>query len=174
MFYSRPHLLSPNVLYLEDLVCKNTTDILQIPIEATQEDDDDEDSQSTSCLEVLGELAGRHFDNAFLSRITPNAKEHYTIFRDIWKYFHSGAPLVGEEGKLEEEEEQINNEKEACMTAEGRKKQRLSLGILSAKDLQELNSSESDSDNENLNPNNRQYTGVSGKVSLACSYILLF
>jgi hypothetical protein len=173
MFYSRPHLLSPNVLYLEDLVCKNTTDILNIP-SATQEDVYDRTQSTSSCLEVLAELAARHFDNAFLSRATANAKEHYTIFRDIWKYFHSGAPLVGEDGKLEEEEEQINNEKEVCMTAEGRKKQRLSLGILSAKDLQELNSSESDSDNENLNPNNHQYTGVSGKVSLACSYILLF
>jgi hypothetical protein len=171
MFYSRPHPPSPNVLYLEELVCKNTTDILKMP----NQTDEDEESQSTSCLEELAGLAASHFDNAFLSRTTANAKEHYAIFRDIWKYFHSGASLVGEEGKLEEEEEQINNEKEACMTEEGRKRQRLSLGILSAKDLQELNSSESDSDDENLNPtNNRQYTGVSGKVSLACSYILLF
>ena len=161
MFFSRPHPLSPNVTYLQNIATQNT-DVLSL--------DGDEESSSTSCAEELSELAGRHFDNAFLSKTT-NAKENFVIFRDIWKYFHSGATLPAEEDKQEEEFQEKEKEDDH-IDEDLMKRQRLSLGIPSAKDL---DSSESDTDtDENLNPNNRQYTGVSGKVSLACSYIWLF
>lgn len=114
--------------------------------------DEDDESQSTSCLEELAGLAASHFDNAFLSRTTANAKEHYAIFRDIWKYFHSGATSTAEEDKQEEDKQEEKENEDDYIDEEAMKRQRLSLGIPSAKDLDELNSSESDTDDEKLNP----------------------
>ena len=143
MFYHRPHPLSPNVAYLEQLASANKTDILE----------EDEESCSTSCLEKLAELAARHFDNAFLSR-TANARDHFGIFCDIWKYFHSGAPSSTEDEDRQEEEQKKDKDKEDdFMDEESKKRQRLSLGIATIKDLQELNSSESEPEDENVHPN---------------------
>jgi hypothetical protein len=139
MFFSRPHPLSPNVTYLQNVATQNLTDLI------------DDEYPSTSCLDQLAKLAGRHFDNAFLSKTT-NAKDHFVIFSDIWKYFHSGATSTGEEDKQEEEfteKEKLNEDD--YIDEESMKRQRLSLGIPSAKDLEDLNSSESDTDDENLN-----------------------
>jgi hypothetical protein len=140
MFFSRPHPLSPNVTYLQNVATQNVTDLIE-----------DDEYPSTSCLDELAKVAGRHFDNAFLSKTT-NAKDHFVIFCDIWKYFHSGATSTAEEDKQEEDKQEEKENEDDYIDEEAMKRQRLSLGIPSAKDLDELNSSESDTDDEKLNP----------------------